>query len=254
MMKQKLKLLILTFCCAFSLCLNLNVFADSTIPDKMPSNNVIDPNHHVSKTTIAEIEQWNKSNQNTKLKPRFRLFVFDGVNQKTLEQIRTNTANKWRKTNDDFQDIYVVIGTKNHIIQTEYAASLENIINGQIINDWNEEAIKGLSKDDLTKGIHYYIKAMNKTINPVKDQKINNTRPDRIFIGILCIGGSIVLILVSLIVFLFYRWGNTKKRLKRSNYGYRGKDKLYPDMKGFIHNESWTEKRLRKYIKKLQNK
>lgn len=253
MMKQKLKLLILTFCCALGLCLNLNVFADNTIPDKMPTTNVLDPNHHVSKTTIEEIKQWNKSNQNTKLKPRFRLFVFDEINQKKLDQIRTNTANKWRKEDDGFQDIYIIIGTKNHIIQTEYAASLENIIDEQIINEWNKEAIKGLSKNDLTKGIHYYIKAMNKTINPIKDKRLKNAQPDRIFIGILCIGGSVVLILISLIVFLFYRWGNTKKRLKRSNYGYRGKDKLYPDMKGFIHNESWTEKRLRKYIKKLQN-
>lgn len=228
-------------------------YADTKlIPEKMPATNVVDPNHHVSKQTIEEIENWNKLNNPTKLKPRFRLFVFDKVTNKTLDKIRTNTADKWRNNRDDHQDIYVVIGYNDHTIQTEYTATLDTIINDQTINDWHQAAIKGLSKNDLTAGMHAYIQAMNRTLTPVKNTTIQSKTHNQIFIGLLCISTAVVLALIGLISFLLYRWGDSKKRLKRSNYSYRGKDKLYPDMKGFIHNESWTEKRLRKYIQKIQ--
>lgn len=246
------KILLLLLIC-FGLLLSISTIHADTIPEKIPANNILDTNHRVNQETINQIIQFNKENDKTKLKLRFRLFIIDNFNQKTLTNIRANTEKLYRKPNDLHQDIYLVIGYNDHKIQTEYVDALSPYIDEVTINQWHQQAIIGLQEDDINKGVTLYLKALNKTFKPHKNIVLKSKSSyDKIFISILIISGSIISLLIGLIIFLLYKWNNRKLRLKRSSYAYRGKDKLYPDMKGFIHNPSWNEKRLRKYIQRLQ--
>lgn len=247
-----MKAILLLFIC-IGLTLSMPTIHADTIPNKMPENNILDTSHRLNQETINQIKQFNKENDKTKLKLRFRLFVIDNFNQKTLANIRSNTEKLYRKPDDLHQDIYLVIGYNDHKIQTEYVDTLSPYIEDVTLNQWHQQAIVGLQEEDINKGVKLYLKAVEKTFKPYKNIVLKSKSSyDKIFIGILIIGGSIISLLVGLIIFLLYRWNNRKLRLKRSTYAYRGKDKLYPDMKGFIHNPSWNEKRLRKYIQKLQ--
>lgn len=246
----KILLLLLIY---ISLTLSIPTIQADTIPNKMPENNILDTSHRLNQETINQIKQFNKEFDKTKLKLRFRLFVVNNFNQKTLANIRSNTEKLYRKPDDKHQDIYLVIGYNDHKIQTEYVDALSPYIDEVTINQWHQQAIIGLQEDDINKGVTLYLKALNKTFKPHKNIVLKSKSSyDKIFISILIIGGSIISLLIGLIIFLLYKWNNRKLRLKRSSYAYRGKDKLYPDMKGFIHNPSWNEKRLRKYIQRLQ--
>lgn len=176
------------------LCLSFNGFSHSihadTIPNKMPENNILDTSHRLNQETINQIKQFNEENNKTKLKLRFRLFVINDFNQKTLTNIRSNTEKLYRKPDDRHQDIYLVIGYNDHKIQTEYVDTLSPYIEDVTLNQWHQQAIVGLQENDIDKGVKLYLKAVEKTFKPYKNIVLKSKSSyDKIFIGILIIGG-----------------------------------------------------------------
>lgn len=184
-----MKAILLLFIC-IGLTLSMTTIHADTIPNKMPENNILDTSHRLNQETINQIKQFNKENDKTKLKLRFRLFVIDNFNQKTLANIRSNTEKLYRKPDDRHQDIYLVIGYNDHKIQTEYVDTLSPYIEDVTLNQWHQQAIVGLQEEDINKGVKLYLKAVEKTFKPYKNIVLKSKSSyDKIFIGILIIGG-----------------------------------------------------------------
>ena len=139
----------------------------------------------------------------------------------------------------------ILDNSKSYMRNKDYDGAIINIIQ-QIKNIENKNSLNNETE----------ILKINEDGSVVKSGKITEfvaTLLMGLFLFVvLAVSGSLVLLLDK-----YEEWNNLKKDNERSQYNYinaskkRYNRKLYPGMKNFIPNESWTEERIETYKNKV---
>ena len=245
-----------------------HAYADD-IPTTAPPTGIYDPHHYLNEDVTQKLVGINSIYQQTKLKPQLGIVIVPNIHDysnDSLEATATKIANDWKiGYNNTKVGFLVLISVDTHDIYTLPSSNAKLAFDEQGIADLNRTIISDFRKQNYSQGLLNYLSSYqsliqtnsNKTLDQIKKEnkeaqaKREKERKET------AEGTAILLAGLGLLSGGFMIFKNIASRAERkiySQYGYKGLERLLPDDKGFIPNETWTEERLHDYRKEQDAK
>lgn len=265
---RHLKLFFVACLTIVSLCFITQAHAED-IPTTAPPSGIYDPHHYLNESVTQKLVGINSIYQQTKLKPQLGIVIvpnIHGYSGDSLEATATKIANDWKiGYNDTKVGFLVLISVDTHDIYTLPSSNAKLAFDEQGIADLNRTIISDFRKQNYSQGLLNYLSSYqsliqtnsNKTLDQIKKEnkkaeiKRDKERKET------AEGTAILLAGLGLLSGGFMIFKNIASRAERkiySQYDYKGLERLLPDDKGFIPNETWTEERLHNYRKEQDKK
>lgn len=265
---RHLKLFFVACLTIFSLGFITHAYAED-IPTTAPPSGIYDPHHYLNESVTQKLVGLNSIYQQTKLKPQLGIVIvpnIHGYSGDSLEATATKIANDWKiGYNDTNVGFLVLISVDTHDIYTLPSSNAKIAFDQQGIADLNRTIISDFRNQNYSQGILNYLSSYqsliqtnsNKTLDQIKkenkeakakrDKKRKETAE----------GTAIILASLGLLSAGLKLFKNIASRAERkvfSQYDYKGLERLLPDDKGFIPNDTWTKERLHDYRKEQDAK
>lgn len=265
---RHLKLFFVACLTIFSLGFIVHAYAED-IPTTAPKAGIYDPHHYLNESVTQKLVGINSIYQQTKLKPQLGVVIvpnIHGYSDDSLEATATKIANDWKiGYNDTKVGFLVLISVDTHDIYTLPSKNAKLAFDEQGIADLNRTIISDFRKQNYSQGVLNYLSSYqsliqvnsNKTLDQIKKEnkeaqaKREKERKET------AEGTAILLAGLGLLSGGFVIFKNIASRAERkvfSQYGYKGLERLLPDDKGFVPNDTWTEERLHDYRKEQDAK
>ena len=245
-----------------------HAYADD-IPTTAPPSGIYDPHHYLNESVTQKLVGLNSIYQQTKLKPQLGIVIvpnIHGYSGDSLEATATKIANDWKiGYNDTKVGFLVLISVDTHDIYTLPSKNAKLAFDQQGIADLNRTIISDFRNQNYSQGLLNYLSSYqsliqtnsNKTLDQIKkenkeakakrDKERKETAEET----------AIILASLGLLSGGFMIFKNIASRAERkvfSQYDYKGLERLLPDDKGFVPNETWTKERLHDYRKEQDAK
>ena len=245
-----------------------HIYADD-IPTTAPPTGIYDPHHYLNESVTQKLVGLNSIYQQTKLKPQLGIVIvpnIHGYSDDSLEATATKIANDWKiGYNDTKVGFLVLISVDTHDIYTLPSKNAKLAFDQQGIADLNRTIISDFRNQNYSQGLLNYLSSYqsliqtnsNKTLDQIKkenkeakakrDKERKETAEET----------AIILTSLGLLSGGFMIFKNIASRAERkifSQYDYKGLERLLPDDKGFIPNDTWTKERLHDYRKEQDAK
>lgn len=239
------------------------------IPTTAPPTGIYDPHHYLNESVTQKLVGINSIYQQTKLKPQLGIVIVPNIHDysnDSLEATATKIANDWKiGYNDTKVGFLVLISVDTHDIYTLPSSNAKLAFDEQGIADLNRTIISDFRKQNYSQGLLNYLSSYqsliqtnsNKTLDQIKKEnkeaqaKREKERKET------AEGTAILLAGLGLLSGGFMIFKNIASRAERkvfSQYGYKGLERLLPDDKGFVPNDTWTKERLHDYRKEQDAK
>lgn len=245
-----------------------HAYADD-IPTTAPPTGIYDPHHYLNEDVTQKLVGINSIYQQTKLKPQLGIVIVPNIHDysnDSLEATATKIANDWKiGYNDTKVGFLVLISVDTHDIYTLPSKNAKLAFDEQGIADLNRTIISDFRKQNYSQGVLNYLssyqnliqKNSNKTLDQIKKEKKEadakrKEATKNTFIALT--GAGLFIGLMGAGLKLFKNIASRAERKIYSQYDYKGLERLLPDDKGFIPNETWTEERLHDYRKEQDAK
>lgn len=265
---RHLKLFFVACLTIFSLGFITHAYADD-IPTTAPPTGIYDPHHYLNEDVTQKLVGINSIYQQTKLKPQLGIVIvpnIHGYSNDSLEATATKIANDWKiGYNDTKVGFLVLISVDTHDIYTLPSKNAKLAFDQQGIADLNRTIISDFRNQNYSQGLLNYLSSYqsliqtnsNKTLDQIKKEKkeaeIKRDKERKETAE----GTAIILASLGLLSGGLKLFKNIAARAERkvfSQYDYKGLERLLPDDKGFIPNDTWTEERLHDYRKEQDKK
>ena len=265
---RHLKLFFVACLTLFSLGFITHAYADD-IPTTAPPTGIYDPHHYLNESVTQKLIGLNSIYQQTKLKPQLGIVIvpnIHGYSGDSLEATATKIANDWRiGYNESKVGFLVLISVDTHDIYTLPSSNAKLAFDEQGIANLNRTIISDFRKQNYSQGVLNYLssyqnliqKNSNKTLDQIKKEKKEADAKREKERKETAEGTAILLAGLGLLSGGFMIFKNIASRAERkvySQYGYKGLERLLPDDKGFVPNNTWTEERLHDYRKEQDAK
>ena len=265
---RHLKLFFVACLTIFSLGFITQASADD-IPTTAPPTGIYDPHHYLNESVTQKLIGLNSIYQQTKLKPQLGVVIvpnIHGYSGDNLEATATKIANDWKiGYNDSKVGFLVLISVDTHDIYTLPSKNAKIAFDEQGIADLNSTIISDFRNQNYSQDVLNYLssyqnliqKNSNKTLDQIKKEKkeADVKRKEATKNTLIALTGAGLFIgLMGAGLKLFKNIASRAERKVYSQYGYKGLERLLPDDKGFIPNETWTKERLHDYRKKQDKK
>lgn len=245
-----------------------HAYADD-IPTTAPPTGIYDPHHYLNEDVTQKLVGINSIYQQTKLKPQLGIVIvpnIHGYSGDNLEATATKIANDWKiGYNDTKVGFLVLISVDTHDIYTLPSSNAKLAFDEQGIANLNRTIISDFRNQNYSQGLLNYLNSYqsliqvnsNKTLEQIKKEnkeaqaKREKERKET------AEGTTILLAGLGLLSGGFMIFKNIASRAERkvfSQYGYKGLERLLPDDKGFVPNDTWTKERLHDYRKEQDKK
>lgn len=239
------------------------------IPTTAPPTGIYDPHHYLNESVTQKLIGLNSIYQQTKLKPQLGIVIvpnIHGYSGDSLEATATKIANDWRiGYNESKVGFLVLISVDTHDIYTLPSSNAKIAFNQQGIADLNRTIISDFRNQNYSQGILNYLSSYqsliqtnsNKTLDQIKKEKKEadaKRKEDTKNTLIALTGAGLFIGLMGAGLKLFKNIASRAERKVFSQYDYKGLERLLPDDKGFIPNDTWTEERLHDYRKEQDKK
>lgn len=265
---RHLKLFFVAYLTLFSLGFITRAYADD-IPTTAPPTGIYDPHHYLNESVTQKLVGINSIYQQTKLKPQLGIVIvpnIHGYSNDDLETTATKIANDWKiGYNDSKVGFLVLISVDTHDIYTLPSKNAKLAFDEQGIANLNRTIISDFRNQNYSQGLLNYLSSYqsliqtnsNKTLDQIKKEKkeaeIKRDKERKETAE----GTAIILASLGLLSGGLKLFKNIAARAERkvfSQYDYKGLERLLPDDKGFIPNDTWTEERLHDYRKEQDKK
>lgn len=265
---RHLKLFFVACLTLFSLGFITHTYAED-IPTTAPPTGIYDPHHYLNESVTQKLVGLNSIYQQTKLKPQLGIVIvpnIHGYSGDSLEATATKIANDWKiGYNDTKVGFLVLISVDTHDIYTLPSSNAKLAFDQQGIADLNRTIISDFRNQNYSQGLLNYLSSYqsliqtnsNKTLDQIKKEnkeakaKRDKERKET------AEGTAILLAGLGLLSGGFMAFKNIAARAEHkvfSQYDYKGLERLLPDDKGFVPNETWTKERLHDYRKEQDAK
>lgn len=265
---RHLKLFFVACLTIFSLGFITRAYADD-IPTTAPPTGIYDPHHYLNESVTQKLVGINSIYQQTKLKPQLGVVIvpnIHGYSNNSLEATATKIANDWKiGYNDTKVGFLVLISVDTHDIYTLPSKNAKLAFDQQGIADLNRTIISDFRNQNYSQGLLNYLSSYqsliqtnsNKTLNQIKKEKKEAEAKRDKERKETAEGTAIIFASLGLLSGGFMIFKNIAARAERkvfSQYDYKGLERLLPDDKGFVPNETWTKERLHDYRKEQDAK
>ena len=245
-----------------------HTYADD-IPTTAPPTGIYDPHHYLNESVTQKLVGLNSIYQQTKLKPQLGIVIvpnIHGYSGDSLEATATKIANDWKiGYNDTKVGFLVLISVDTHDIYTLPSKNAKLAFDQQGIANLNRTIISDFRNQNYSQGLLNYLSSYqsliqtnsNKTLDQIKKEKKEAKAKRDKERKETAEGTAIILASLGLLSGGFIIFKNIASRAERkvfSQYGYKGLERLLPDDKGFVPNETWTKERLHDYRKEQDAK
>ena len=234
------------------------------IPTTAPPTGIYDPHHYLNESVTEKLVGLNSIYQQTKLKPQLGIIIvpnIHGYSDDSLEATATKIANDWKiGYNDTKVGFLVLISVDTHDIYTLPSLNAKLAFDEQGIANLNRTIITDFRKQNYSQGLLNYLssyqsliqKNSNKTLDQIKKEKKEaeaKRKEDTENTLIALTGAGLFIGLMGAGLKLFKNITTRAERKVFSQYDYKGLERLLPDDKGFVPNDTWTKERLHDYHK-----
>lgn len=265
---RHLKLFFVACLTIISLGFITQAYADD-IPTTAPPTGIYDPHHYLNESVTQKLIGLNSIYQQTKLKPQLGIVIvpnIHGYSGDSLEATATKIANDWKiGYNDTKVGFLVLISVDTHDIYTLPSKNAKLAFDQQGIANLNRTIISDFRKQNYSQGILNYLSSYqnliqtnsNKTLDQIKKEKKEadaKRKEDAENTLIALTGAGLFIGLMGAGLKIFKNITARAERKVFSQYDYKGFERLLPDDKGFIPNETWTKERLHDYRKEQDAK
>lgn len=245
-----------------------HAYADD-IPITAPPSGIYDPHHYLNESVTQKLVGLNSIYQQTKLKPQLGIVIvpnIHGYSGDSLEATATKIANNWKiGYNDTKVGFLVLISVDTHDIYTLPSSNAKLAFDQQGIADLNRTIISDFRNQNYSQGILNYLSSYqsliqtnsNKTLDQIKKKKKEadtKRKEDTKNTLIALTGAGLFIGLMGAGLKLFKNIASRAERKIFSQYDYKGLERLLPDDKGFVPNDTWTKERLHDYRKEQDAK
>lgn len=269
---RHLKLFFVACLTLFSLGFITHTYADD-IPTTAPPTGIYDPHHYLNESVTQKLVGLNSIYQQTKLKPQLGVVIvpnIHGYSRDNLEDTATKIANDWKiGYNESKVGFLVLISVDTHDIYTLPSKNAKIAFDEQGIADLNRTIISDFRNQNYSQGLLNYLssyqnliqKNSNKTLDQIKKEneeadakreKEFNKNMENALTGLT--GFGLLVLVMAGGLEAFKNIASRAERKVYSQYDYKGLERLLPDDKGFIPNDTWTEERLHDYHKEQDKK
>ena len=239
------------------------------IPTTAPPSGIYDPHHYLNESVTQKLVGLNSIYQQTKLKPQLGVVIvpnIHGYSGDNLEATATKIANDWKiGYNDTKVGFLVLISVDTHDIYTLPSSNAKIAFDQQGIADLNRTIISDFRNQNYSQGILNYLSNYqsliqtnsNKTLDQIKKEKkkAEAKRKEATKNTLIALTGAGLFIgLMGAGLKLFKNIAARAERKVFSQYDYKGLERLLPDDKGFVPNDTWTKERLHDYRKEQDAK
>lgn len=239
------------------------------IPTTTPPSGIYDPHHYLNESVTQKLVGINSIYQQTKLKPQLGIVIvpnIHGYSGDSLEATATKIANDWKiGYNDTNVGFLVLISVDTHDIYTLPSKNAKLAFDQQGIANLNRTIISEFRNQNYSQGLLNYLssyqnliqKNSNKTLDQIKKEKKEaeaKRKEDTKNTLIALTGAGLFIGLMGAGLKLFKNIAARAERKVFSQYDYKGFERLLPDDKGFIPNNTWTKERLHDYRKEQDAK
>ena len=265
---RHLKLFFVACLTLFSLGFITHTYAED-IPTTAPPTGIYDPHHYLNESVTQKLVGINSIYQQTKLKPQLGIVIvpnIHGYSNDSLEATATKIANDWEiGYNDTKVGFLVLISVDTHDIYTLPSSNAKLAFDQQGIADLNRTIISDFRNQNYSQGILNYLSSYqsliqtnsNKTLDQIKKEKKEayaKRKEDTENTLIALTGAGLFIGLMGAGLKLFKNIASRAERKIFSQYDYKGLERLLPDDKGFVPNDTWTKERLHDYRKEQDKK
>ena len=265
---RHLKLFFVACLTIFSLGFITHAYAED-IPTTAPPSGIYDPHHYLNESVTQKLVGINSIYQQTKLKPQLGIVIvpnIHGYSDDSLEATATKIANDWKiGYNESKVGFLVLISVDTHDIYTLPSKNAKLAFDQQGIADLNRTIISDFRNQNYSQGILNYLSSYqsliqtnsNKTLDQIKKEKKKAEAKRDKERKETAEGAAIILASLGLLSGGFIVVKNIASRAERkvySQYDYKGLERLLPDDKGFVPNDTWTKERLHDYRKEQDAK
>lgn len=265
---RHLKLFFVACLTIFSLGLITHVSAED-IPTTAPPSGIYDPHHYLNESVTQKLVGINSIYQQTKLKPQLGIVIvpnIHGYSGDSLEATATKIANDWKiGYNESKVGFLVLISINTHDIYTLPSSNAKIAFDQQGIANLNRTIISDFRKQNYSQGLLNYLSSYqsliqtnsNKTLDQIKKEKKEaeaKRKEDTKNTLIALTGAGLFIGLMGAGLKLFKNIAARAERKVFSQYDCKGLERLLPDDKGFVTNDTWTEERLHDYRKEQDAK
>ena len=258
---KKLKIIFLIL---FALFIPLSTALAFTIPDR-PENGFYDPDNYISMETKNKLIEFNKKHEAIN-HTQLGISIVSSLDGNYIEDISKKIATKWqigyensnrgalllisindrkfrietsdelRKVITDNEALEILNSTKSEMRNHNYDAAVQNIID-KIDNEIAKEA----TEPNNPEGANYIVSYL----------KENNIFSYLMIAPFLAFATLVLKIKINNIIVNEQLDAYKKECTKRSQFNYKGDDKLYPDDTAF-DSSGWTESQISDYEKEKQ--
>ena len=265
---RHLKLFFVACLTIFSLSFITHTYAED-IPTTAPKAGIYDPHHYLNESVTQKLVGINSIYQQTKLKPQLGIVIvpnIHGYSGDSLEATATKIANNWKiGYNDSKVGFLVLISVDTHDIYTLPSSNAKLAFDQQGIANLNRTVISDFRNQNYSQGLLNYLSSYqsliqtnsNKTLDQIKKEKkeADAKRKEGTENTLIALTGAGLFIgLMGAGLKLFKNIAARAERKVFSQYNYKGLERLLPDDKGFVPNETWTKERLHDYRKEQDAK
>ena len=265
---RHLKLFFVACLTLFSLGFITRTYADD-IPTTTPPTGIYDPHHYLNESVTQKLVGVNSVYQQTKLKPQLGIVIvpnIHGYSGDSLEATATKIANDWKiGYNNTKVGFLVLISVDTHDIYTLPSSNAKLAFGEQGIANLNRTIISDFRNQNYSQGLLNYLSSYqsliqtnsNKTLDQIKKEKKEaeaKRKEDTENTFIALTGAGLFIGLMGAGLKLFKNIASRAERKIFSQYDYKGLERLLPDDKGFVPNDTWTKERLHDYRKEQDKK
>lgn len=265
---RHLKLFFVACLTILSLGFITHTYADD-IPTTAPPSGIYDPRHYLNESVTQKLVGLNSIYQQTKLKPQLGIVIvpnIHGYSGDSLKATATKIANDWKiGYNDTKVGFIVLISVDTHDIYTLPSKNAKLAFDQQGIADLNRTIISDFRNQNYSQGILNYLSSYqsliqtnsNKTLDQIKKEKKEaeaKRKEDTENTLIALTGAGLFMGLMGAGLKIFKNIAARAKRKVYSQYDYKGLERLLPDDKSFVPNDTWTKERLHDYRKEQDKK
>lgn len=239
---------------------HLNASTKTISADQFNSNQtVFDNANMMTKKTINDIEKYNQKLLKTKNKPQIYIITVNSLNGKDIVDFGIDAAEKLKIKDKTNFGMLTIISKDDRLYRTVQSNNIKQFMSVENNEYHLEKMNEYFRSENYDKGIRVYMSSLSVDLNElsgldlIKYQKQREKESEEQSKQMLIFAGvTLFIMIISIPLFMFFDIRNTKKHredlLNRSQYNYRGSDKIYPGQYNFVNNDSWSDTKIKEYI------